>query len=137
MPPREACRQVLLRLVHDVGKYVARTARNLGNSPTLPLSAPLLGMLLADLYEGKQGKRPSVRFAELRQQIATPELAKPLDEISALLAEIDRFENAVRSADSNAIVCVTDLAQRIDSRLRALLVPSPSELPRHRKRGPR
>lgn len=117
----ETNQQGLSLLVHDVGKYVARTARNLGSPPALPLAAPLFRMLLADLYEGKQGQRPSLRFAELRRQITTPELAAPLDEVAALLSELDRMEAAVRAADSTALVRAIEVAQAIEGKLRGLL----------------
>jgi hypothetical protein len=135
MPPKEAKQPGLVLLVHDVGKYVARTARNLESPPALPLAAPLFRMLLTDLYEGKQGQRPSLRFAELRRQVTTPELATPLEEVAALLTELDRLEIAVRAADSAALVRAIAVAQAIEQKLRVLLVPSQPTTPGNRKRG--
>ena len=51
----------LARLVHDVGKYVARTARNLPAAPT----PEMLDMLVRDLYELRPGRRASALLAEL------------------------------------------------------------------------
>jgi hypothetical protein len=132
MSPDEANRQGLLLLVHDVGKYIARTARNLGTPPALPLAPPLFRMLLADLYEGRQGQRPSHRFAELQQLVRTPELATPLDEVASLLSDLDRMEDAVRAADSAALVAAIAGAQAIDRKLRALL---PSSRPAKSRNG--
>lgn len=111
--------QALLMMVHDVGKYIVRTARNLENPPAGPLPEPLLRMLIADLYYGKQGVRPSQRFTELRSQF---EVQNPkLVQVGAWLAEIDALESAVCSQQSEAIRQVLALALEIDTVLRALL----------------
>ena len=54
-------------LVHDVGKYVSRIARNLPEQG--PIAAPLVTMLVKDLYETHQGRRASVRFEELAEAL--------------------------------------------------------------------
>jgi hypothetical protein len=101
----------LQRLVHDVGKYVARTARNLPPAPT----TEMIEMLIRDLYELRPGRRASALFAEL----APPEPA--LDGVRALLAEIDALEPAVRAGDGPAVTRAATLARDVEQALRALL----------------
>lgn len=99
------------RLVHDVGKYVARTARNL---PEGEVPRVLLEMLCRDLY-GREGEpRASERFGEL----ATESLDQR-DLLDACFAEIDALESRVRSADPDAIRRAAELALEIERRLRA------------------
>jgi predicted RNA-binding protein associated with RNAse of E/G family len=98
------------RLVHDVGKYVARTARNLPPAPT----AEMLEMLVRDLYELRPGRRASAVFAELAP-------AEPaLDGVRALLAEVDTLEPAVRAGEPAAVARAVAIAREVEQRLRAL-----------------
>jgi hypothetical protein len=102
-------RRDLARLVHDVGKYVARTARNLPPAPT----AEMVAMLVRDLYELRPGQRASARLAELS---AFPD-APPLDDVRALFAEI-ALEPAVRAGEPAALERVAALACEVEARLR-------------------
>lgn len=61
-------RELTARLVHDVGKYLARTARNLPAGGAL--DAALLDMLCRDLYGDSRSPRPAARFAELATELA-------------------------------------------------------------------
>jgi len=99
------------RLLHDVGKYVARTARNLPPAPT----TEMIEMLIRDLYELRPGRRASALFAEL----APPEPA--LDGVRALLAEVDRLEPSVRAGEAAAVARAAALAREVELRLRALV----------------
>ena len=95
-PPDKALRWVAT-LAHDVGKYVARTARNLPDPITAPLGPELVAMLVRDLYALGQGERASVRFARLVEEAAPggpPDRPGDvrLDEVRRLLAEVDALE---------------------------------------------
>jgi hypothetical protein len=105
MTPRERA-----RLVHDVAKYVARTARNLPPAPT----PEMVAMLVRDLYELRPGRRASSLFAEL----APP---SPLfDDVRALLAEADELEAAVRAGDAAAVTRAAAIACEVERRIRTL-----------------
>ncbi len=104
MTPRERA-----RLVHDVGKYVARTARNLPPAPT----AEMIAMLARDLYELRPGRRASALFAEL----APP--PPSLDDVRALLAEADALEPSVRTGERAAVARAAAIANEVERRLRA------------------
>lgn len=101
-------------LVHDVGKYITRIARNLPKEGPIPPA--LVGMLAKDLYETHRGRRASVRFEELASDV--PE--GPLSEVRALLVEIDALEASVRAGDPIAVRRAAALALEVDARLRAL-----------------
>ncbi|MDB4965646.1 MAG: hypothetical protein JWN44_1335 [Myxococcales bacterium] len=101
----------MARLVHDVGKYVARTARNLPAAPT----PEMIDMLVRDLYELRPGRRASSLFDEL----APPEPS--LAGVRALLSEVDRLEPSVRAREAAAVGQAAELAREIERQLRALL----------------
>jgi hypothetical protein len=102
----------LARLVHDVGKYVARTARNLPTAPT----PEMIDMLVRDLYELRPGRRASAVFAELAP------LEPSLAGVRALLSEVDRLEPSVRAGEAAAVARAAHLACAIEAELRALMV---------------
>ncbi|HEX4459952.1 MAG TPA: hypothetical protein VIA18_18370 [Polyangia bacterium] len=103
-----------LRLVHDVGKYVARTARNLPTQPT----AEMVAMLVQDLFELRPGRRASSVLAELAADASDE---PPLADARLLLAEADSLEAAVRRGEPAAVARAAALALRVERRLRALL----------------
>ena len=105
-------RRQLATLVHDVGKYVARTARNLPPVPT----REMIDMLVRDLYELRPGQRASAVFADLAAFAGAP----PLDEVHASFAEIDRLEREVRAGTPAAVTRAAGIARDIEARLRAL-----------------
>jgi hypothetical protein len=105
-------RRQLASLVHDVGKYVARTARNLPPEPT----REMIDMLVRDLYELRPGQAASAVFASLGSFAGAP----PLDDVRALFAEIDRLEPAVRAGEAAAVGRAAGLAREVETRLRAL-----------------
>lgn len=97
-------------LAHDVGKYVARIARNV--PPRGPIPAPLIPMLAKDLYELPGGKRASERFRELAPD-GEPAAAR------TALEEIDALEAEVRAGDEAACRRACALALEVERRLRA------------------
>ena len=109
-------RRDLSLLVHDVGKYVARTARNLPPEPT----REMIDMLVRDLYELRPGQRASHVFA-LAAAIAG---APALDHVRAMFDEIDALESEVRAGAPPAVTRAAAIARDIELRLRALAVES-------------
>lgn len=107
-------RRDLSILVHDVGKYVARTARNLPAQPT----REMIDMLVRDLYELRPGQRASRVFASLAQFAGAP----PFDDVRALFSEIDALEAEVRAGVPTAVTRAAAIAQDIETRLRAIAV---------------
>ncbi len=105
-------RRQLASLVHDVGKYVARTARNLPAQPT----REMIDMLARDLYELRPGQHASVVFASLAAFAGAP----PLDDVRALFAELDGLEAEVRAGAPAAVFRAAGIACDIEARLRAL-----------------
>lgn len=99
-------------LVHDVGKYVARTARNLPADGPVP--RVLIDMLCRDLYALTDSQRASERFEELAHGLE-------LEGCRALFVEIDELEPRVREGDDEAVRRVAALALQVESELRSLL----------------
>jgi hypothetical protein len=118
LPPRArvpACR-LAARLVHDVGKYVSRTARNVPEQGWTP---DLAAMLCHDLFE-LAGGRASVVFENLAKPIEDltgpqPDLAR----VRGLLAEIDVLESAVRQSEPSALDRAAQMALAVEKTLRA------------------
>jgi hypothetical protein len=102
-------REARSRLLHDVGKYVARTARNL---PDGPLDRELIDMVARDLYELKPGRRASQIFDELAEPDAR------LQEIRPFLTAIDKLETRVRAYEEAAVRGAAALAIEVERRLR-------------------
>ena len=96
-------------LAHDVGKYVARTARNVPPGGAMPPA--LIPMLIRDLYELPGGKRASARFDELALH-GEPAVAR------AALREIDALEADVRAGDDAACRRACVLALEVERVLR-------------------
>lgn len=102
-------------LAHDVGKYVARIARNVPEAGPVP--AALVPLLAADLYEGPGGGRPSARFEALAAPLADE---PPIARARARLAAIDALEARVRAGDEAACTRACALAREVEALLRAL-----------------
>ncbi len=126
MKDRELQKQAILSLVHDVGKYLVRTARNLGQTPALPLPGALLQMLVTDLYEGKQGKRPSAHFSEVVASVPSLKADARLATISVLLQELDADEEAVREQNGPAVYRAIAKALQVEAALREVLSHPPA-----------
>ncbi len=102
------CRELAARLAHDVGKYVARIARNV--PPEGPFPAALAPLLAKDLYALPGGERASEAFARLAPD--EPRMAP----VRAALAEIDALEAAVRAGEPEA-------CRRAGARPRGVVAP--------------
>jgi len=110
-------------LMHDVGKQVARTARNLRGVGG-PLPDTLLRMLIADLYAlpGSAGtERASERLSRLAQGLDERRFARHLDDARAALATLDTIEAEVRANEPAAVARAIELARSVELALRALL----------------
>jgi hypothetical protein len=107
--------ELYARLAHDVGKYVARIAHNIGEGP---IPATLLPLLLRDLYE-LVGTKPASRVLAERTEALPdcPELAGA----RAALAAIDALEMRVRAGEEAAIREAAALALSVERSLRALV----------------
>lgn len=102
---------VAARLAHDVGKYVARIAKNV--PPDGPVPPPLVGLLAKDLYERPGGGRPSEHFAALAPDDPA------LTPVHEALAAIDALEADVRAGDDAACRRACALAREVEVALRA------------------
>lgn len=98
-------------LAHDVGKYVARTARNLPPEGEIP--RVLVDMLCRDLYALTETQRASERFEELA-------VGLDLATCRERFAEIDSLEPRVRAGELEAVRRAAALALEIEAELRGL-----------------
>lgn len=113
--PATPC-QLAARLAHDVGKYMARTARNVAADGWTP---ELVAMLCRDLYP--QDRRLSLRFAELAQPLQPWQGSTAvLQQVSDLIAEAERREPEVRRADAAELNRVATIARQVEDLLRGL-----------------
>ena len=101
-------------LAHDVGKYVARTARNLPAEGDVP--RVLVDMLCRDLYALTKTQRASERFEELAENVDAD-----LSACRSRFEEIDALEAEVRAGAPEAVRRAARLAMEIEARLRELL----------------
>jgi hypothetical protein len=100
------------RLLHDVGKYVARTAHNLPAGAAL--DEELVAMLARDLYElGGDRRRASALVDEAA--LAGPRIAAA----RALLGEADALEPALRRGERGAVERACAIALEVERLLRA------------------
>jgi hypothetical protein len=104
----------LARLSHDVGKYIARAARNVPPSGVVPPA--LVDLLVKDLYAIDGKERASSVFAKRVDALEQTEL----DEVRASLSEIDALEPRVRARDEAAVRRAVVLALSISDALDAL-----------------
>jgi hypothetical protein len=112
-PDERDSRALAARLVHDVGKYVARTARNVVGQAWAP---DLIAMLCRDLYALPRGRASAV-FAELTAAFEEPQPA--LERVRGLLAEIDRLETEVRRGEPESLAAAIRAALAVEEELRA------------------
>jgi hypothetical protein len=109
-------RQLAARLAHDVGKYMARTARNVATEGWTP---ELVAMLCRDLYP--QDRRLSLRFAELARPLQPWQGPTAiLQQVSDLLTEAERREPEVRLAVAADLNRVAAIARQVEDLLRGL-----------------
>lgn len=117
-------RALTAQLAHDVGKYVARTARNLSSDTVM--DAELLAMLGRDLYGDAQSARPAARFAALAAELRPLLADARLTQAELLLGELERREAAVRVGQPEAVQQAVALALQIENLLRALAAAGPA-----------
>ena len=111
-------------LMHDVGRQIARTARNVRDVGDGPLPTALLRMLIADLYalSGSAGtERASARLSRLAQGLDDPRIERHLEVARAALSTLDAIEAEVRANDPAAVARAIELARSVELALRALL----------------
>jgi hypothetical protein len=104
--------EALKHLVHDVGKYVSRIARNVPEGAAVP--AALAPLLVKDLYETHRGRPARERFEALRGELD----AALTGELEPLFVELTVLEPAVRRHEDAALRRGVWLALEIDRRLR-------------------
>jgi hypothetical protein len=113
--PATPC-QIAARLSHDVGKYMARTARNVAADAWTP---ELVAMLCRDVYP--QDRRLALRFAELAKPLQPWQgPTAVLQQVSDLLTEAERREPEVRRAVAADINRVAAIARQVEDLLRGL-----------------
>lgn len=125
----ERARALAADLVHDVGKRVARTARNVAAGAALP--AELRALALSDLYA--DAERPSARdlFEPLAGALEALVDDARIAQARQLLAAIARSERRIRGGDDAALDAalgrarileelLRSIARELDARLRAL-----------------
>lgn len=102
------------RLAHDVGKYVARIAHNIGPGP---IPEALCELLARDLYELPGGRSASQVFADHSSVLGEePELTA----VAAHLEAVDALEAGVRAGTDVAMRQAAAHALGIEAELRAL-----------------
>ena len=109
--------KIVARLVHNVGKYVSRGARNL---PKGEISDSLGQMLVEDLFKTDGFKPASQVFEELVAQSDTLAGNARIQKCRALLAGIDRMRSEVEKGDDGAMRRAAAMACEVDETLRAL-----------------
>ena len=105
-------RERAARLAHDVGKYLARIARNVRDGEDVPDA--LVPLLIRDLSEAPGGGTPRARFEELAAGLDEPRL----DAVRAALARIEAGLAGERDASTLRALCAD--ARRVDALLREL-----------------
>jgi hypothetical protein len=105
------------RLSHDVGKYVARTARNLPAEGPIP--GALVEMLVADLYRLANERPASSVFADAAVGLDDDAFEETKDRVTLLLADIDALEIDVRRGEPEAVRNAGQLALAVEQELRA------------------
>jgi len=114
---RSEIRRLASALAHDVGKYVARTARNVSDGGWTP---DLVDMLLRDLY-GLRGERALQAFLRLAPTATSPLAAFPeWTTALELLRELDAMEPELRALNASALRHAARQALLVESALREL-----------------
>ncbi len=101
------------QLAHDVGKYVARIARNV--APDGPVPAALVPLLVRDLYELPGDVRASHRFDQLAAALAPH---PSIDAARDALRAIDALEAQVRAGGAEACRAACSHAREVERLLR-------------------
>ena len=119
-------------LAHDVGKYVARTARNVSDGAWTP---ELVSMLLRDLYD-LRGERSLQAFLRLAPAATSPLATFPeWTQAHDLLRELDGMENELRAGHAPALESAARRALLVESALRELALHTRSCAPIRQPKG--
>jgi hypothetical protein len=112
----ESVRRLSARLVHDVAKYVARTARNVGAGPLEP---DLVAMLCRDLFALPRGRASAV-FEELARPLEETLGRQPaFTQVRERFRQIDALEAAVRAGEATALAHAVAAALAVADTVRA------------------
>jgi len=108
-------RIVIRKLVHDLGKYIGRTARNVREGDWTP---ELVEMLLVDLYDlkGERACQVFLRHAPA-EQTAFPEWRI----LRHLLGELDEMEAALMQGEPRVVHAAAEKALLVEHILRVVL----------------
>jgi hypothetical protein len=129
---RSDIRRAASALAHDVGKYVARTARNVPDGAWTP---ELASMLLRDLYD-LRGEHALHAFLRLAPAATSPLAAFPeWTTAHDLLRELDAMEPALRALDTPALRDAARLALSVESALGELALRARIGAPGRRRKG--
>jgi hypothetical protein len=129
---RSEIRRMASALAHDVGKYVARTARDVSDGVWTP---ELVGMLLRDLYD-LRGERALQAFLRLAPAATSPLATFPLwTTAHALLRELYAMENELRAGHAPALQSAARRALLVESALRELALRARISAPARKPRG--
>jgi hypothetical protein len=133
---RSDIRRAASALAHDVGKYVARTARNVPNNlPNDGWTPELAGMLLRDLYD-LRGERALHAFLRLAPAATSPLAAFPeWTTAHDLLLELDAMEPALRALAAPALHNAARLALLVERALGELALRARIGAPGRRRKG--
>jgi len=131
---RSDIRRAASALAHDVGKYVARTARNVPEGGWTP---ELASMLVRDLYD-LRGERALQVFLRLAPEATSPLAAFPeWTTAHDLLRELDAMEPALRAFEAPALEGAARLALRVERALRELALRVRIGAPGRERKGRR
>ena len=112
-PPTSEASSDRERLLHDVAKYIERTATNVPKGAPVP--GALAPLLARDLY-GREGEEPmAARFDRLAAGVTDDALRR----CRARLARIETLEPAVRASEPAALAEAVELARAVAIDLRA------------------
>ena len=129
---RSDIRRAASALAHDVGKYVARTARNVPDGAWTP---ELASMLLRDLYD-LRGEHALHAFLRLAPSATSPLAAFPeWTTAHDLLRELDAMEPALRALETPALQDAARLALLVESALGELALRARIGAPGRRRKG--
>lgn len=115
---RAKVERVAAKLAHDVGKYVAMTARNLPREG--PIAERIVASLVRDLYALEADERASAVLARLAAPLVALVELDGLAVARARLEAIDALEPEVRRGDPSAVRRACDLAREVEESLRAI-----------------
>ncbi len=123
----ERARKLAARLVHDVAKYISRTARNLQGRE---VTDALLPLLVDDLYTTRDGQSASRVFEErIRPLEPLIDDHTTIRYCRDMLTRIDRLEIRLRGGEANAVRTAACLAMEVDRSLRSMAEAIAKEQP--------